>query len=264
MTDFSFGGTPDSDTCDEIIIKCIYDEIPSESTPLPRWFEVDGGTTLFSLTVEPTDYELMMTNEFGDTEMLEVGPENGGGDEGFLPMNVIVHLSYFQKGPDNKILIVVGMDFDAIEEVSEEQFEGTEQIEYNLTFTFESFSHKDLTIKFAFESYFYIVLYVIMGILSILVMAIFGLFHRIVARPPKDEGAEAKVSPFKMTSYFLLTIPQAFYGVMYAVIPVFIVDGFIAVFITGTVIDFDFSIFECDSNKREECILTFFDLIKDD
>ena len=35
-------------------------------------------------------------------------------------------------------------------------------------------------------------------------------------------------------------------------------------FITGTVMDFDFSIFDCESNKREECILTFFDLMKDD
>ena len=44
----------------------------------------------------------------------------------------------------------------------------------------------------------------------------------------------------------------------------FIVDSFIAVFLTGTVIDFDFSIYECESNKREECILTFFDVMKDD
>ena len=156
------------------------------------------------------------------------------------------------------------MDFDAIEEVSEAQFIGEEPIHYNLTFTWESFSHKDLTIKFAFEAYFYIVLYCVMGILSIIVMAIFACFHRLVARPPRSEGNDAKVSPFRLSSFFVLTIPAAFYGVLYAVIPVFIVDSFIAVVITGTVIDFDFSIFDCDSNKREECILTLFDLMKDD
>ena len=264
MTEFSFGGSPSSDTCEEIIINCVYDEIPEQTTPLPRWFEVEGGTPLFSLAIEPVPYEDMMTKEFADVEMLEVGPENGAGDAGFLPMNVIVHLSYYQKGLDDKLLIVVGMDFDSIEEVSEAQFIGEEPIYYNLTFTWESFSHKDLTIKFAFEAYFYIVLYCVMGILSIIVMAIFAYFHRLVARPPRSEGLEATVTPFRLTSFFLLTIPSAFYGVLYAVIPVFIVDAFIAVVITGTVIDFDFSIFDCDSNKREECILTIFDLMKDD
>lgn len=117
MTEFSFGGSPDSDSCDEIIIKCAYDEIPSETAALPRWFEVEGGTPLFSLVVEPVDYEDMMTREFDELEVIEVGPENGGGDEGYLPMNIILHLSYFQKGLDNKILIVVEMDFDTVEEV---------------------------------------------------------------------------------------------------------------------------------------------------
>lgn len=156
------------------------------------------------------------------------------------------------------------MDFDAIEEISLEQFEGKEPVYYNLTFTFESFSHKDLTIKFAFEAYFYLVLYNLMGITSIIFMGIFACFHRVVARPARNEGKEAKIAPCKFFTYYWLTVPQAFYGSMYAIIPVFIVDGLIAVFITGTVIEYDFSIFECDSIKREECILTFFDLMKDD
>ena len=84
------------------------------------------------------------------------------------------------------MLIVVEMDFDEVEEVTPEQFIGEEPIPYTLTFTFESFSHKDLTIKFAFEAYFYIVLYLIMGVLSIIIMGIFGIYHRLVARPPPD------------------------------------------------------------------------------
>ena len=98
----------------------MYDEIPMDAPPLARWFEVDGGTPLFSVTIEPVEYEDMMSREFDITELIEIGPENGGGEEGFLPMNVILHLSYFQKGKDNKILIVVGMDYDAIEEVTPE------------------------------------------------------------------------------------------------------------------------------------------------
>ena len=43
-----------------------------------------------------------------------------------------------------------------------------------------------------------------------------------------------------------------------------VVDGLIAVVVTGRFLQYDFSIFECESNKREDCILTIFDLIKDD
>lgn len=41
-------------------------------------------------------------------------------------------------------------------------------------------------------------------------------------------------------------------------------DGFIAVIITGKLIDYDFSLFDCDSSKKDECALTLFDLVKDD
>ena len=87
---------------------------------MPRWFEVDGGSPLFNLVVEPIDYEDMMSKEFSDVEVIEVGPETGGGDSGYLPMNVILHLSYYQKDPENKILIVVSMDYESIEKVSDE------------------------------------------------------------------------------------------------------------------------------------------------
>ena len=99
------------------------------------------------------------------------------------------------------------MDFDALEEVSPAQFEGKEPVYYNLTFTLESFSHKDLTIKFAFEAYFYLVLYNLMGITSVIFMGIFACFHKVVARPAKNEGVDAKVTPCKFFSYYSLTIP---------------------------------------------------------
>ena len=66
MAEFSFGGTPDSDSCDEIIIDCVYDEVPEDAPPLARWFEVEGGSPLFSLSIAPVDYEDMMVKEFDD------------------------------------------------------------------------------------------------------------------------------------------------------------------------------------------------------
>jgi hypothetical protein len=57
MTEFSFGQKPTSDSCDAIKIPCVYDEIIGEDMPLDRWFEVGGGTSLFSLVKIPVLFE---------------------------------------------------------------------------------------------------------------------------------------------------------------------------------------------------------------
>jgi len=78
---------------------------------------------------------------------------------------------------------MVDMDYGNIEKLTEAEFNGEEKVRYNLTFSFVSLAHKDLTIKFAFSSYFYIILYLLIGVLSIGIMIMFALFHRLVARP---------------------------------------------------------------------------------
>jgi len=61
-----------------------------DAQPIPRWFEVDGGTPIFDLVVEPVDYDDLMNREFTEFEVLPVGPENGGAEEGFLPRDVVL------------------------------------------------------------------------------------------------------------------------------------------------------------------------------
>ena len=39
INSFKFGDKPKSDTCDEIEINCIYDEIYNDEQELLRWFE---------------------------------------------------------------------------------------------------------------------------------------------------------------------------------------------------------------------------------
>ena len=124
-----------------------------------------------------------------------------------------------------------------------------------------SYSHRDLTIKFAFSAIFYIVLYLIVGFFSIAVMFMFAVYHRVVARPP--EGQE--IAPPRFFSYFQLTIPSPYEGVWkYALPPIMVVDGLIAVVITGRILEWEFPLYDCEFTKREECILTIFDLVKDD
>ena len=61
MNEFSFGQSPTADNCDKTIINCVFDEIPSDQQPLSRWFEVDSGTPIFNIVVDPADYQDFMT-----------------------------------------------------------------------------------------------------------------------------------------------------------------------------------------------------------
>jgi hypothetical protein len=109
---------------------------------------------------------------------------------------------------------------------------------YNLTFNFVPLSHTELLIQFAFESYFYIVLYFLIGMLSVLDLIIFGLYHRITARP--DRG---RIAPFRFFSFLKLTIPNAFYGCILAIIPVAVVNFFISGAIAGYILDINTNLF---------------------
>ena len=78
MKELSFGQSPTSDGCNEINIQCLYDEIPANGQPLPRWFEVEAGTTIFNLIKEPITFFDFKQKTFDPSEILQVGP----GDQG--------------------------------------------------------------------------------------------------------------------------------------------------------------------------------------
>jgi hypothetical protein len=117
----------------------------------------------------------------------------------------------------------------------------------------------NLTVMFAFQSYFYIILYLLIGTLSIINISLFALYHRIAARP--DRG---KIAPFRFVSFYKLTIPSCAMGVGLALIPVFLINFMIAVAITGRVITYTTNVYECDAPSDNDCIYTYFDLIKDE
>lgn len=75
-------------------------------------------------------------------------------------------------------------------------------MEYNLTFAFEPLSHKDLTINFAFSWHFYVVLYLLVGMIAVIIVSLYTLYHRLAARPPNGKS----FAKFKFKSYIRLTI----------------------------------------------------------
>lgn len=61
-----------------------------------------------------------------------------------------------------------------------------------------------------------------------------------------------------------MTIPASAKGVGLAIIPIGICDFLIKIFLTGEFLQRDYGVFDCGDTIAKECILTIFDLIKDD
>ena len=62
----------------------------------------------------------------------------------------------------------------------------------------------------------------------------FTIYHRIVARP--DRG---RIAPFRFKSFFILTVPSAFYGSILAIIPVSIGNLIILIVVKGMVLTYN-------------------------
>jgi len=132
-------------------INCVYDEQFSDVQPLSRWFEVEPETPIFDLSIDPVDYEGLMTKEFKEVEVLTVAPEGGTGEQRMVPRTINFEISYYQINRDLKRLILVEMEFSDIEELSDAEYLGEEQVAYKVVFNFIPLSHLDLTIAFAFS-----------------------------------------------------------------------------------------------------------------
>jgi len=83
------------------------------------------------------------------------------------------------------------------------------------------------------------------GILSVIDLILFGLYHRIVARP--DRG---KIAPFRFLSFLLLIVPNAAYGSMLSIIPVSITNFFVSGVFAGYILSINTNIFSCDSSEK--------------
>lgn len=264
MTEYSFGKAPTADACEDVVVNCVYDEVFVGQQPLPRWFEVDAGVPIFEVSTDPVRYEDLMTKEFGAIEVLAVAsPDNPGGEDGEVPKTVAFVIEYYQVDDTQKRLVTAGLDFGDIEALNDDELTGRLLVDYNLTFQLTAMTHRELTIAFAFGWHFYLVLYLLVGVLSLVIMVAFLFYHRIVARPNRATGAP--VAPFKFRSFLALTMPPAGEGTALALAPVVVADFLIAAVVTARVFGADTRIFECSEPEGDvACPLTIFDVIKDD
>ena len=258
MHEYSFRQKPKADKWEDILIQWVYDEVWSDDQQsLKRWFEVGPEESLFDFSVTPISAGQVLEKEFGENEVLTVAPEEASGDLNTAPRDIGLGVFYYQYSKNDKLLITVEIEFGGMKTLTDDEKNGNIDIAYNLTFNYAALSHTQLTIAFAFKWHFYLVLYLIIGILSIIIVTIFLLYHRLVAR--------GKGIKFKFFSNLKLIIPPAAYGITLAHFPLIVINLFIAILMVGKVLTYKTELFPWDSSTNEkDCPFSLFDFIKDD
>ena len=146
-------------------------------------------------------------------------------------------------------MISVTLSFDGFRNATSLELAGNKTFSYRLEVSLSPFSHTDLVISFAFEWYVYMILYIGIGIISIFVMLFALGYHYTFSR------IRSKVA-FKFRSYFKVTLPSAFFGVLLGLVPSVIILSLISTIMTGKI--FIFSLYSCGVEETN-CIVSPFD-----
>lgn len=214
----------------------MYDEVWSDDQQsLTRWFEIGAEESLFDFSVMPVPADEIAEKEFSANDVLGVAPEGGAGDLNTAPQQISLGLLYYQYSKTNKRLVTTEIEFGEMKTLTSDEKDGKIDVAYNLSLTYNALSHTDLTIAFAFQWHFYLVLYLLIGTLSIIIIVIFLCYHRIMAR--------GKSIGFKFYSNIKLMLPPSLWGVGYATIPIVAINLWIAVFMIGEVLENTFPLF---------------------
>ena len=182
-----------ADSC-EVEVECFYEESFKEAAAATRWYEVEGAplfyitqeaesqNALFEASVLANDisipevdvskYDAAVTAQeaipviFSPAEGVEVM-------RGIIPTEISIDISYFQFSPKDKRMILAEGTFD--EYVNARKHDGT----YLLTVSTTALGWFDLLNAFAFEDVTYVVLFHLLGLLSVLIVVAFWAVIRL-------------------------------------------------------------------------------------
>jgi hypothetical protein len=136
------------------------------------------------------DYDANQATEwtYSDNDAVPIIIAQGGSMTGPLPTRVLIILQYWQKSPEEKIMVkgdVYFQNFIMPEQIVQR---GKVKFEYNLDVLWWGMSHRDVMINFVFPEQFYVALYILIGIVAILLVWIQWLYHYILSEiryPPR-------------------------------------------------------------------------------
>jgi len=130
-------------------------------------------------------------------------------------------VGYFQIDKKTKKLITSEISFSGF--ISPTDFSGG-VYNYSLSLKFYPLSHTELAIAFALPWYVYIIMYIIVGLIGIVMVGIYTVYHRVLTKN--------RQIAFSMLSLWTAYIPSNVFGFIYAILPQAIYILLISTFFT--------------------------------
>lgn len=233
---------PIADWC-EVTLQCNYEEQLTTTEATSRWFELEASSTLFNLIRTPIDYY-----QYTGRKNITVSREDGGGGayvaelaaittDNFIPVNIArstassgctlqcfprtftLEIRYYQFDAHNKRIIAASL--------SESDFDrDTKRTDYELTINFRPLGFIDLILAFAFDTSIFVVLFILVGFLTVFVAFVGWLITRVTTllqNPPQ----------LRMFGMLALIVPPPMAGVTMAVTMIWFMTALANYFVYG-------------------------------
>jgi len=230
------GQSPVSDECLRTVY-CDYEEKLDTPDYYPRWFETTSGDEIFSILQFPIDFtiftgraETRVGNEDNAIKRVGeflvssdnergVGINRDGAEEALegeiclimcYPRAMHMTIMYYQINKIEKNIIEVELD------LGEEFDVDPTRTDYSVTFEFFPLNWMDLIVKFAFDTSVFAVLFVSIGVITIVITVAFWITIRFTTQlesPPR----------LRFTGMLSLVCPPAFTGFGLGMLPIFMV-----------------------------------------
>jgi hypothetical protein len=234
---------PIADWC-QVTLQCNYEEQLTTTEATPRWFELESSDTLFKLIRTPIDYF-----QYTGRQNITLSRHDGGGGayvqeltaittDNFIPVMIVrttastgctlqcfprvfkLEIQYYQVDAHNKRIIAATLQESSFDR-------NTERTDYELTINFRPLGFIDLILAFAFDTSIFVVLFILIGFMTVFVAFIGWLITRLTTllqNPPQ----------LRMTGMLALIVPPPLAGVTMAVILIWLMTALANNFIYGT------------------------------
>ncbi|GMH66707.1 hypothetical protein TL16_g04487 [Triparma laevis f. inornata] len=245
-----FFQAPVSDECIRTVY-CSYEEVLGTPDIVPRWFETGSGDSLFEIIDMPIDFNLytgraetrvgredntwdringgfiQTSDNFRSVGIdrdsaSEVDPSLGLGVclERCIPRDMTMQIMYFQYTKIEKRVVQVDLIFDGTYD------EDWDNKDYSITFEYFPLDWMQLIIKFAFTWDVFAVLFITIGVFTVVLCLLFWLLIRLTTQLE---------SPPRLRFYGMLSliVPGAFSGMGLGFLPILIVTGFSTFLLRG-------------------------------
>jgi hypothetical protein len=227
---------PVADVCSRDI-QCAFEDKLGIPDVNPRWMESDDATDMFLILRNAISFDQVLSNGLIlDESLAEEGIDvfihvyadrqaaasmRGQCTLLCFPRSVTLEVTYYQITKEVKRILAATLIYDEFDR-------DTSDRAYTLTIDYYPLNYLDLVIAFAFPTGFFIILFLVIGVLTVFVFFSFWLVNRGLAIYRHGFNP-----PFKLIGYLSLIVPPIFAGMLVPTIPMAIVTFGIFILFNG-------------------------------